>query len=85
MKNVNFNTAGESFYGTPLVYTPTGFKNELVILVSDMNIIRVVDGITSDLYKSRTLDPPFSSLDANCNNDGSIGITGTPCENTRAI
>ncbi len=58
MKNVNFNTAGESFYGTPLVYTPTGFKNELVILVSDMNIIRVVDGITSDLYKSRTLDPP---------------------------
>jgi hypothetical protein len=85
LKNLNFNVAGESFYGTPLVFTPKGFQNELVIVVSDQNIVRAVDGVTGLLYKNRTLDAPFSALDANCNNDGSIGITGTPCENTRAI
>ena len=67
------------------MYTPAGFKNELVIIVSDQNIVRVVDGVTSILYQSRTLDPPFSALDANCNNDGSIGITGTPCEYPRPV
>lgn len=67
------------------MYTPPGFKNELVIIVSDQNIIRVIDGITSNMYKNRTVDAPFSSLDANCNNDGSIGITGTPCKNIQTV
>lgn len=67
------------------MYTPSGFQNELVVLVSDMNTVRLVDGVTGVLYKSRTLDAPFSALDANCNNDGEVGITGTPCENTLPV
>lgn len=65
------------------MYTPSGFQDELVILVSDANIVRVIDGVTGTLYKSRILDAPFSALDANCNNDGNIGITGTPCKSTQ--
>ena len=73
-----YNT-NEVFYAKPLVYTPSGSPNELVITVSNQNIIRIVDGLTGNLIKSRTLDPPFQSVDTNCGDiPNTVGITGTP-------
>ena len=73
-----YNT-NEVFYAKPLVYTPSGSPNELVITVSNQNIIRVVDGLTGNLVNSRTLDPPFQSVDTNCGDiPNTVGITGTP-------
>jgi hypothetical protein len=73
-----YNT-NEVFYAKPLVYTPTGFPNEQIITVSNQNIIRIIDGLTGALYKSRTLDPPFQSVDSNCGDiPNTVGITGTP-------
>jgi hypothetical protein len=44
-----------------------------------MNTVRVWDGITGTLIKTRTLDPPFLSGDAQCGDiPGMIGITSTP-------
>lgn len=66
-------------HAKPLVWTPPGGGNELVIVVSNLNIVRVWDGITGTLIAQRTLDPPFSSTDANCGDiPGNIGITATP-------
>lgn len=73
-----YNT-NEVFYAKPLVYTPTGFSSELVITVSNQNIIRVIDGLSGSLTNSRTLDPPFQSVDTNCGDiPNTVGITGTP-------
>jgi hypothetical protein len=73
-----YNT-NEEFYAKPLVYTPSGFTNELVIIVSNQNIVRIVDGLTGALINSRTLDPPFQSVDSNCGDiPNTVGITGTP-------
>ncbi len=73
-----YNT-NEAFYAKPLVWTPAGSSAEQVILCSNQNIIRVVDGQTGALLNSRTLDPPFSATDSTCGDiPNTIGITGTP-------
>jgi hypothetical protein len=67
------------FYAKPLVYTPTGYASELVITVSNQNIVRIIDGLTGTLINSRTLDAPFASVDTNCGDiPNTVGITGTP-------
>lgn len=77
-----YNTL-EMFYAKPLVFTPPGAANEQVILVSNQNIVRVLDGLTGALISSRTLDPPFQSSDTNCGDiPNTIGITGTPIIDT---
>lgn len=49
------------------------------MLVSNLNIIRVLDGVTGNLVYTRTLDAPFTQADAQCGDIPSfIGITGTP-------
>jgi hypothetical protein len=74
----NYNPK-EVFYAKPLVFTPRGCEHELVILASNQNNVRVVDGLNGTLIQSRTLDPPFSSIDSNCTDlPDTIGITGTP-------
>lgn len=60
-----YNT-NEVFYAKPLVYTPNGAPNEYVIMVSNQNIVRILDGFTGNLINSRTLDAPFASSDTNC-------------------
>lgn len=73
------SAAGELVHAKPLVWTPPGGGNELVIVVSNQNIVRVFDGITGTLIKSRTLDPPFLAGDAKCGDIPiMIGITSTP-------
>ncbi|KAG4438082.1 hypothetical protein IFR05_006448 [Cadophora sp. M221] len=73
----------EVFYAKPLVYTPPGAPNEYVITVSNQNIVRVHDGLTGTLVKTRTLDPPFASSDSNCGDmPNTIGIAGTPVIDT---
>jgi len=67
------------FYAKPLVWTPPGASTEQVIVVSNQNIIRVLDGSTGTLIRSRTLLPPFQAVDSNCGDiPTTIGITGTP-------
>jgi hypothetical protein len=70
----------EAFYAKPLVYTPKGATSEQVIIVSNQNIVRVVDGETGTLLNSRTFNPPFQSSDTlGCGDiPNTIGITGTP-------
>jgi hypothetical protein len=69
----------EVFYAKPLTFTPAGAANEQVIVVSNLNIVRVLDGLTGALISSRTLDPPFLSVDTNCGDiPNTVGITGTP-------
>jgi len=73
-----YNT-NEKFYAKPLVWTPPGATSEVVIMVSNQNIIRLIDGATGTLLKTRTLDPPFQSVDTNCGDiPNTVGITGTP-------
>lgn len=60
-----YNT-NEVFYAKPLVYTPNGAPHEYVIMVSNQNIVRVLDGPTGNLINSRTLDAPFASSDTDC-------------------
>jgi hypothetical protein len=73
-----YNT-NEVFYAKPLVYTPNGYSSELVITVSNQNIIRILDGLSGSLIKTRVLDPPFQSVDSNCADiPNTVGITGTP-------
>lgn len=75
----NTYNANEAFYAKPLVYTPSGYTDELVIIVSNQNIIRIVDGKNGTLINSRTLNPPFQSVDTNCGDiPNTVGITGTP-------
>jgi hypothetical protein len=70
---------GELANAKPLVWTPPGGGNELVIVVTNLNVVRVWDGITGALVAQRTLDPPFSATDASCGDIvGNIGITATP-------
>jgi hypothetical protein len=59
----NTYNANEAFYAKPLTWTPAGSNAEQVILVSNQNIIRMVDGATGALLNSRTLDPPFAATD----------------------
>lgn len=69
----------EQHHAKPLVWTPPGGGNELVITVSNQNMIRVFDGITGKVLYSRVLDAPFSSTDAECGDiPNMIGITATP-------
>ena len=69
----------EVFYAKPLVYTPSGTSTELLILVSNQNIVRVLNGLTGALVTSRTLMPPFASADSQCGDvTATIGIIGTP-------
>lgn len=71
--------ANEVFYAKPLVYTPNGYPNELVILASNQNWLRLVDGLTGALVNSKQLEPPFQSVDSNCGDiPNTVGITGTP-------
>jgi hypothetical protein len=73
-----FNT-NELFYAKPLVWTPPGASSEQVIVVSNQNIVRILDGLTGTLINSRTLDPPFQSVDTSCGDiQHTVGITGTP-------
>jgi hypothetical protein len=73
------SNAGEGFSAKPLTYTPTGYSHELVIIASQKNIVRVIDGISGQLLFSRTLDPPFQASDSSCGDiSPTIGITGTP-------
>src|ERR1700736_6845184 len=73
-----YNT-NEVFYAKPLVYTPSGYSSELVIIVSNQNIVRIIDGLSGSLINSRTLDAPFASVDTNCGDiPNTVGITGTP-------
>ncbi|KAK3941806.1 hypothetical protein QBC46DRAFT_429062, partial [Diplogelasinospora grovesii] len=75
---MTFN-ANEQFLAKPITYTPNGYSHELVIVVSEQNIVRVLDGPTGTLLYSRTLDPPFSAADSNCGDVSPlVGITGTP-------
>jgi hypothetical protein len=69
----------ETVFAKPLVYTPRECTNEQVVIVSSLNIVRVIDGLTGNLLRSRTLNPPFQAVDAKCTEAGStVGITGTP-------
>ena len=72
--------ANEKFYAKPLVWTPPGATSEQVIVVSNANIIRILDGLTGALIAQRTLDPPFQSADTGGCGDipNTVGITGTP-------
>jgi hypothetical protein len=70
---------GEFFNAKPLTYTPNGHPHELVIVASQQNIVRVIDGLSGKLIYSRTLDPPFQASDSSCGDiSPAIGITGTP-------
>ena len=74
----SFNQA-EFFYAKPLVYTPADAPNERVYVVSNQNIVRVLDGLNGTVLASRTLDPPFASSDSDCGDiPNTIGIIGTP-------
>ncbi|EPE33080.1 WSC-containing protein [Glarea lozoyensis ATCC 20868] len=69
----------EIIFAKPLVYTPPWLNSEQVITVSSLNMVRIIDGLTGKLLKSRILAPPFQAVDARCTEAGStIGITGTP-------
>jgi hypothetical protein len=57
-----FNT-NEIFYAKPLVWMPPGSSGEQVIVVSNQNNIRILDGLTGTLIIERTLDSPFQSVD----------------------
>lgn len=74
-----YNT-NEMFYAKPLVFTPPGAANEQVIVVSNQNNVRVLDGLTGALVTSRALDSPFLSSDTGGCGDipNTVGITGTP-------
>ncbi|KAK0712398.1 hypothetical protein B0T26DRAFT_752635 [Lasiosphaeria miniovina] len=73
-----FNT-NEMFHAKPLVWTPPGGANEYVTVVSNQNVIRVLDGLTGAVVQQRTLDPPFLASDAQCGDiPNTIGITSTP-------
>jgi hypothetical protein len=72
-------TASEFFYAKPLVYTPIGASYERMYVVSDMNIVRVLDASTGNVLLSRTLLPPFKSTDTQCGDiPNQVGIIGTP-------
>lgn len=61
------------------MYTPSGATKEIIILMSTANIVRIIDSATGAVINSKTLDPPFSAIDSNCNNvKNFVGITGTP-------
>jgi len=73
----------EAFYAKPLVWTPPGTTSEQVIVVSNQNIIRILDGLTGTVLAQKTLDPPFQTADTADPNvcgdiPNTIGITGTP-------
>jgi hypothetical protein len=76
-------TASEFFYAKPLVFTPAGAPYERIYIVSDMNIVPVLDGLTGSLLLNRTLDLPFKSSDTQCGNIANqVGIIGTPITDT---
>jgi hypothetical protein len=75
--NLKFNT-NEDLFSMPVVYTPSGSTQELVIIGSIQNIVRVVDSATGTVVSSKTLDAPYLSSDSNCNDGQTVGITGTP-------
>jgi hypothetical protein len=75
--NLKFNT-NEDLFSMPVVCTPSGSTQELVIIGSIQNIVRVVDSATGTLISSKTLDAPYLSSDSNCNDGQTVGITGTP-------
>jgi len=73
-----FNSA-ETFYAKPLVWTAPGASIESVIVVSNQNVIRVLNALTGAVQYSRTLGLPFQAADSNCGDiPTTIGITGTP-------
>ena len=75
----NIYNPNELFYAKPLVYTPNGAPSELVITASSQNNVRVIDGLSGSLINTRTLDPPFQSVDSDCGDiPNTVGITGTP-------
>jgi len=77
----NFNS--EFFYAKPLVYTPNGASYERIYIVSDMNIVRVLDGVTGHVLVNRTLEPPFRASDTQCGDIANqVGIIGTPIIDT---
>ena len=77
------NFASEFFYAKPLVYTPNDAPYERIYIVSDMNIVRVLDGVTGHVLVNRTLEPPFRASDTQCADIANqIGIIGTPIIDT---
>jgi hypothetical protein len=83
--NLKFNT-NEKLFSMPLVYTPSGSAQELVIIGSIQNVVRVVDSATGKLVSNKTLDAAYLSSDSNCNDGATVGITGTPIiDNTTDI
>lgn len=52
-------------------------------MVSNLNIVRVLDGLTGATITSRTLDAPFAASDTSCGDiQNFVGITGTPIIDT---
>jgi iron transport multicopper oxidase len=69
----------ETWYAKPLVYTPAGSSQQLVITASNMNIVRVMDAKSGTVIVQRQLTSPFLQSDIGCNDiPNFIGVTGTP-------
>jgi len=74
----------EQYYAKPIVYTPTGFGRQVVLVFSEQNKMYVLDAVNGTLYHSRDLgaegESPFLVSDLGGCNDiqGTVGITGTP-------
>lgn len=69
----------ETWYAKPLLYTPSGSSQQLVITASNMNIVRVMDAKTGNLISQRQLTSPFLQSDIPCYDiPNFIGVTGTP-------
>ncbi|KAK0728773.1 hypothetical protein B0T26DRAFT_185026 [Lasiosphaeria miniovina] len=69
----------EYFLAKPLTWTPPGSSDEVVIVVSNFNTVRVLNSATGVVQAQRTVMAPFMAYDSNCGDIlYSIGITGTP-------
>lgn len=73
----------EVFYAKPLVYPPSGASKEVVITVSNQNIVRIVDGSDRSLNCHPSLGSALSSVRYYLQRyPTTIGITGTPLINS---
>ncbi|KAN0092428.1 hypothetical protein V8E51_018275 [Hyaloscypha variabilis] len=76
--------AADQYYSKPLVYTPSNYGRQVVLVFSEASRIYVLDAQNGTMISSRDLfqegEGPFSVSDLpSCNDIGqTIGITGTP-------
>lgn len=76
--------SADQFYAKPLVYTPSDYSRQVVLVFSEANRIYVLDAQNGTLINSRDLssegEGPFKVSDLpSCNDIGqNVGITGTP-------